>query len=312
MVKYLAVAFALKMFSLSPGTKKLYRFLGNTVGQERRVQAGLPASYVDRARWIVSLFGKYNLAREGARFLELGTGWVHWESTVLRLFYDAEATLFDVWDNRQLEALKAYFSEFRDVFDNEFKNLSIKPEQARDLLNVIISVESFTELYNLLGFQYVVEPTGSLHNLERQAYDACFSYNVFEHIDRAIVSDYIKDLFMLLKPGGYSFMHIDIRDHLAYYDRKVSGKNYLKYSDQAWERFFANDVQYFNRIQRQEWLTLFRQAGFEIVEEESQFLPVQVKINEQYQTLDRQDLECTGMDLVHRRPLEHRVNQSMV
>jgi hypothetical protein len=303
MVKYLAVAFALKLFSLSPGTKKAYRFLGNTVGQERRAQAGLTESYKDRARWIVSLFRKYDIAPQGARFLELGTGWVHWESTVLRLFYDAKFTLFDVWDNRQLKAFKAYFSQFRDIFDNEVEEPPAKHEQARALLEAIISVDSFTELYDLLGFQYVVEPTGVIHKLEHEAYDACFSYNVFEHIDKAILSDYIKDLYALLKPGGYSFMHIDIADHLAYYDGAVSGKHYLKYSDEVWKRFFENDVQYFNRIQRGEWLRLFRQAGFVLLEEESQFQPVPERINEQYQNLEKKDLECTGMDLVHRRPL---------
>jgi hypothetical protein len=277
--------------------------LGNTVGQERRVQAGLPASYKDRARWIVRLFEKYDIPQEGVMFLELGTGWVHWEATVLKLFYNARFTLFDVWDNRQFQAFKAYFSEFREVFDEEFENLSIKHERARALLETIVSVDSFAELYDLLGFQYEIEPTGTICKLEHEAYDACFSYNVFEHIDRAIVSDYIKDLYTLLKPGGYSIMHIDISDHLAHYDRGVCIKHYLKYSDDVWGVFFENDVQYFNRIQRAEWLQLFGQAGFELIEEESLTQPVSVRISAQYQNLNRKELECTGLNLVHRRPI---------
>lgn len=303
MIKYFVIAWALKFFSLSPQTKKLYRFLGNTVGAKNRSRAGLPASYLDRARWILNLFEKYNIAQENARLLELGTGWVHWESTILRLFYDVKLTLFDAWDNRQFQAYKAYVSEFRDVFDKEIKVLPSKHEQARDMLNAIVSVNSFTELYNLLEFQYVVEPTGTLQKLEYAAYDACFSYNVFEHIDRAIISEYIKDLYGLLKPGGYSFLLIDISDHLAHYEPEVCRKNYLKYSDAFWSTCFENDVQYFNRIQRGEWLSLFNQAGFELVEEKSLCEPIQMRVNRQYENLDRKDIECMALEIVHRKPL---------
>jgi predicted SAM-dependent methyltransferase len=235
--------------------------------------------------------------------LELGTGWVHWESTVLRLFYNAEFTLFDVWDNRQFQAFRAYFSEFRDVLDNEMEILPSKHEQARDLLEKIVWVNSFTQLYDLLGFQYVVEPTGTLQNLENAAYDACFSYNVLEHMDREIVSEYINDLYHLLKPGGYSFQAIDISDHLANYDRGVWRKNYLKYSDAVWKSCFENDVQYFNRIQRGQWLSLFDQAGFELLEEESLFEPFPTGVNRMYPDLDRKDVECTMLKVIHRRPL---------
>lgn len=307
MIKYLAVACVLKIFSLSTQIKKMYRSLGNTVGARRRAKAGLPASYMIRAKSLLSLFEKYDIAQEGARLLELGTGWAHWESTVIRLFYNAKVILFDVWDNREFQPFKVYVSEFRDALDNEIEILSSKHKDVRGLLKKIISLNSFSELYDLLGFQYVVEPTGTLRKLEHKAYDACFSCNVFEHIDRAIISEYIKDLYCLLKPGGYSFMTIDISDHLANYDRGVCRKNYLKYSDALWELCFENDVQYFNRIQRGEWLRLFSQAGFELLEEESLFQPIHIRINTKYENLDRKDIECTTLKVVHRRPLENSV-----
>ena len=42
---------------------------------------------------------------------------------------------------------------------------------------------------------------------------------------------------------------------LYHYDTSVSAKNYLRYSDAVWKRWFENRVQYFNRVQRREWLT---------------------------------------------------------
>lgn len=302
MIRYFMIACALKLFSLSVQTKKLYRFLGNTLGARKRARAGLPKSYIDRAKWILSVFERHKIEHEGIRLLELGTGWVHWESTILRLFYNAQFTLFDVWDNRQLGAFKTYVSELHDLLGREIGVLGLRHGEVRDLLEAIAAVNSFAELYHLLGFEYIVEPTGTLRTLEQGIYDACFSVNVLEHVNRTIAPEYVKDLYSLLKPGGYSFQVIDISDHLANYDRSVCRKNYLKYSDAVWRLCFENSVQYFNRIQRGEWLCLFRQAGFELLEEESLFQPVRVTINKDYKGLDRKDIECVVLKMVHRKP----------
>jgi hypothetical protein len=301
LIKYIGAAIALKMFSLSPITKRMYSIMGDTVGDRIRSKAGLPKSYIDRAKWILQLFEQYNISQENANFLELGTGWVHWESTVLRLFNNGKFTLYDVCDNRRFRAFKTYFSDYYKVFNDETAILPNKRGEARDLLEKIISIDSFNQLYDLLGFQYIVDPSGTLLNLKHEAFDACFSYNVFEHIDKAIVPSYIKKLHKLLKPGGFSIEAIDISDHLVQYDRVVCPKNYMKYSDAIWKICFENDVQYFNRIQRGEWLSLFSQAGFVLEEEESLFQPIDTKINNQYINLDRKDIDCTALKIVHRK-----------
>jgi len=77
----------------------------------------------------------------------------------------------------------------------------------------------------------------------------------------------------------------------------------LKYSDAVWELCFENDVQYFNRIQRGEWLRLFSQSGFELLEEESLFQPIHARISKKYENVDRKDIECTTLEMVHRKPL---------
>jgi SAM-dependent methyltransferase len=249
----------------------------------------------------VRTFDKYQIPQQGARCLELGTGWVHWESTVVRLFYDARATLFDVWDNRQLGPFKAYFEGFRDVLSQDAEIPAARRDRALRLLDQVLEATSFDDVYRLLGFEYVVERSGRLTGLAQDSYDACFSYNVFEHIDEAIVAEYVRDLHRVLKPGGYCFLVIDISDHLANYDQGVSRKHYLKYSDAIWDRCFANDVQYFNRIQRGEWLRLFKQAGFELVEEHSIGQPIRVPVSKKYEHLGREDLECTSLEVVYRK-----------
>ena len=303
-IKYIFTAAALKLFSVSPW---FYRFLGNTFGAKRRVRYGLPNYYPHRAKRFLTRCEKHRAVRDGDRVLEIGTGWVHWESIVLRLFYDVEATLFDVWDNRQLEALKRYFGQFEKLITKEIDVDVNEAQQQRveRLFQLITHANSFDELYHALGFKYVVETSGTLGQFQDESFNLIYSYAVLEHVDSAVVPNLIYDFHRLLKPGGFSIHSIDLGDHLVYSAgaRSMSQKNYLRYSDKTWRRYFENRVQYFNRIQRPEWLNLFQGAGLELVEEESYPCRIDtIDIAKTYKLLEGHDLECRGLLVVHQKP----------
>src|SRR5262245_14725895 len=162
MLRYLLTAAALKAFSATPSTKRLYRGLGNSLGSTRRARAGLPQPYIDRARGIVETVRRLDLVRRGDRLLELGTGWLHWESTVLRLFFDVEVTLFDVWDNRQFGPLQRYFHDFAAVVDREIPMTPAEGRRVHDLLDRLARTRDFDEAYALLGHRYVVNSGGKI------------------------------------------------------------------------------------------------------------------------------------------------------
>ena len=298
-------AAALKIFFTFHPMKKIYRLIGNEILSKQHVKRWLPKFYVSRARLFLELVKKYDAIKNDDELLELGTGWVHWESTFIRLFYKVNITLFDIWDSRQLKRFKRYFTELAEVIDEEIDIASTQYEHVHSLLRAIPSVSSFDDLYHLLGFQYVIEPNGTLHHFQDESFNAIFSFAVLEHIKKDILSEYIQDFYRLLKPGGYSIHLIDLRDHLFYCDPSVSQKNYLRYSDKVWKRYFENNVQYYNRVQRSEWLNLFHSAGLELVEEVTlQTCNVNtIKVDKKYENLDRQDLECKVLRVVYRKPL---------
>jgi len=305
MIKYLTVAAALKIFSLSPQTKWTYRQIGNTLGQRMRIKHGLDRPHLNRAKEILELLESHYAIKNGDKLLEIGTGWMHWESSIIRLFYDVEITLFDRWDNRQLEAYKSYFRQLENVIDKELDLDAAGSERVHTLLQVITKANSFDEIYSMLGFRYVINPRGTLSQFQDESFSLIYSCNVLEHIDRAILPEFIQDFHRLLKPGGYSIQTIDPGDHLAYYDKNVSRKNYLRYSDRMWKRYFENDVQYFNRVQRPEWLELFHKAGFELVAEEIDCTDIgPIKAEMSYENLDKRDLECVILTTIHMRPCD--------
>ncbi len=251
MVRYMLAALTLKIFSINGATKSLYRKIGNIVGQRKRQKANND-KYVRRGNQIIDLCNKYQAVNEGDSLLELGTGWMHWHSIYLRLHYDVNISMFDIWDNRQFEALQAYFSELNISITREHPHY----DRISALLEKVLAANNFAELYASLDLDYVIEEKGRLTQFPDASFDCVFSSDVLEHIPETGADQVIKEINRILKPGGYSIHYIATTDHLAHYDSKMSCKNYLRYSDRTWKLFFENEVQYFNRFHRLRLLKL--------------------------------------------------------
>jgi SAM-dependent methyltransferase len=239
-----------------------------------------------------------HIVNDGDRIIELGTGWLHWEALTLRLFYDVNAVLFDVWDNRQLGGLKNYLRQLGPVLNEGFGMSSAEVRRAQLLIDEILKVESFDELYELLGFEYVVESSGSLRQFQSNSFQLVVSGGVLEHVKREALSTLIGETQRILKPGGWAVHSIDTADHLEHYDRTVSPKKYLSFSEEIWKRLFENQVQYINRTQRGEWLEMFKANGFELIEEEARRVDISsLRLADRYVQMDKGDLECTFLRL---------------
>jgi len=298
MMKYITTAVALKCFSSGPLMRSLYRRLGNTVGNKRRSSEAMPGYYPERVKRMLRLQKEHHIVSDGDRIIELGTGWLHWEALTLRLFYDIEAVLFDVWDNRQLGGLKNYVRQLGAMLNDGFGLSQMELRRAQMLIEEILEVESFDELYQLLGFEYVVENAGSLHQFSSGSFQLVVSGGVLEHVKRAALPDLIAGTQRILKPRGWAVHSIDTADHLEHYDRTVSPKLYLSFSEQTWKRLCENEVQYINRMQRGEWLELFKANGFKLIEEEVRRVDIRgLNLADRFAHMDRGDLECTVLRL---------------
>jgi hypothetical protein len=304
MIKYVAISTAAKAFSMNDTTRAAYRKLGNVVLERMRVSGGITQPYVDRAVRLVDYCDRLELLEPGDKVLELGTGWVHWEATVLRLFFDVEVTLYDVWDNRLLGAYTSWLSQLHDRIDEAFAHLpDDRRAQAKKIARQAMEVKTFDELYSTLNFTYVVDPSGELKGVPRNHYALAVSADVLEHVQGEQLPSYLADMRQCLVPGGASVHQIDLVDHFHYFDTKASPKNYYRYSDKAWRRWFESDVQYFNRIQRPTWMTLFENAGFELdVADDVSMHLAPLKLAPVYRDLGAEDLECMQLLTVHRNP----------
>lgn len=299
MLRYLLVAFALKAFSINNSTKKLYRKIGNTLGQNLRKRRKID-DYIERGNLFIDLLNKYNVVNEENKLLEIGTGWIHWYSVYIRLHYNASITMFDIQDNRQFSALKSLFSRLRTSIQTD----SPHHKQIAELLEKLLAVNSFEELYSLLDLQYVVEKTACLSQFLDNSFNCVFSFFVLDDIPKHNVNEEVKEFYRILKPGGYSIHMISISDPLSrYYYNHKSPKNYLRYSDRTWKMFFENEIDHFNRLQMSDWLRIFNKEGFCFLEKITRSCDIEsLKINPKYKHYEKEDLACTILTVVHRKP----------
>ncbi len=300
--KYFLVAVLYKLMSSTLITRKIYRLSANLAGSYLRTKKHFDIGW---EREIVNLINKYCQLQKDDYIIELGSGWFHRFSNYIRLFYDVKITLFDVADNRQFNALAHYMNSLQSHFSDKEKN-SLK--KSIDEINKINSISTFDEYYKYMDFDYVLNLKGNLSPFSSDKYSIVFSVNVFEHININSISiaDYFKDIYRLLKPGGYSIHIIDIGDHLHWMDRKnTHRKEYLKYSDTKWKRYFESELKYINRIQVSEWLQLFENAGFNIIHKFQRDVDIDfLKIDDQYKKFAEEDLKCSHLIIVHQKPLK--------
>lgn len=299
MLRYLLAATTLKAFSCCLLARRVYRKLGNTIGQKKRERLDV-STYVARGDVLVALMEKYGVLGKGMSALELGTGWMHWYGIYARLHADMCVDLFDVWDNRQFSAMKSAFAKVARQWRSE-KNR--RPE-VMERLERLLQEESFDALYRNFGLSYSLSDVGSLAAYRAQQYDSVFSFHVLEHVPAGSIAETISDSHRLLKPGGIMIHQIGIDDHLSHYDKAESPKNYLRYSSKTWKRWFENDVQYHNRLQGADYDRMFREAGFKVRESFSEKCVLDgLPINSEWERYSATDLETTVLTVVCEKAL---------
>jgi len=300
-IRYALVATAAKGFSLTPQTRTAYRRLGNAVETMRRMRSGLPDRYLDRAIALSDLIAAHQPIVAGDRVLELGTGWVHFESVVVRLLADVRPTMFDVDDMRLWPVFRRYLSDLRDVLPQ----LTLSDERrlaGAAMLEELLATDSFDSAYQVLGAEYCLQRDASLAPLPSESYGLVVSADTLEHVERRVLPQVIGETHRLLKPGGYAIHQIDLADHLSYFDPAMPAKNYLRYSPSTWERWFNSTVQYVNRVQRRQWDSIFAQADFEIVACNVINEPLRgITVHSEY-GLSSGDAEATLLRYVLRKP----------
>jgi methyltransferase family protein len=253
-VNYFATAFALKTFSATPATRRFYRMLANLKGSEKPI-------IHDRAMWIMNSLPN----NTGARYLDLGSGWIGAYGLYPALLRDCEVHCFDVADLRhKLDAFKRAVTTVWRNIEKDTAIPALEKRQANVRACAVAEATSYATCYRALNMHYQARADG-MPDYPDKTFDAIYSIDVLEHVDRERFDDCSRVWYNLLKPRGLYLAQVGLDDHTAMYQGEF-GKRYLRYSERMWRSLLGNKVQYINRLTASQIVNVLEAVGFETAE----------------------------------------------
>jgi hypothetical protein len=129
------------------------------------------------------------------------------------------------------------------------------------------------ELLAALGIRAILGDARKL-DLASASLDLICSNNTLEHIPAEVIAGMFTEFRRLLRPPGVMSHFIDMADHYALFDRKITRYNFLRYPEPVW-RLFNNELQYQNRLRLADFRALHGQRGFDVLEEENRREPIE-------------------------------------
>jgi SAM-dependent methyltransferase len=96
------------------------------------------------------------------------------------------------------------------------------------------------------------------------------SRTTFEHIPAKDIPALLDFCHRLLRKDGLAIFSIDYRDHWSFFDSGISVYHFLQFSENSWRKYNPQ-IHYQNRLRHIDYMHLFKQHGFDIVYDETQY-----------------------------------------
>jgi SAM-dependent methyltransferase len=198
---------------------------------------------------------------EGARVLEIGSGWIPVAPLVYRLAGAREVILSDQHHLLHPHAVQAAVTFLRARAGRLAADLGVSPERIAEVLDVPLEGGADAMLA-ALGLDYIVPL--SAETLTGRI-DLAYSHTVLEHIPPAALAEIFALVRARLAEGGLFCNGIDNSDHRRCYDADLPIVDFLRYSDRAWRMQCINPQDYTNRLRHSDYVTLLEEAGFDLL-----------------------------------------------
>lgn len=199
----------------------------------------------------------------GAHVLELGSGWFPIIPLMLHLVGAERVFLTDAHRLMNRHTVTQAVAFLLDNRDTLAEWLDVPTGTIAEGLTYPENSD-VDALLDRFGFTYTVPFDAAT---DMPPVDAVVSQTVFEHIPPAVLGRILRAMRDSLRPGGLMSHGIDNTDHRAHHDPRLTDFDFLRYSDRVWPMLCINPQDYTNRLRHSDYIVLFKDAGLEIVEE---------------------------------------------
>lgn len=141
-------------------------------------------------------------------------------------------------------------------------------------LRKLISVKSIEDFNDFINIRYDAPADARNLSYESSSFDIICSSSLFEHVPPEIISAILEEMKRLLSPRGVMIHFINTADHFGpspyepCADDTITTVNFLQFSDTDWEKIARNKFNYHNRLRAHDYLELFNQKGFTVLDSE--------------------------------------------
>jgi hypothetical protein len=265
---------------------------------------------------LASSIQKFGGRIEGCIAIEVGTGWTPTLPVGMHLL-GAEIHTYDHMRHLRPANLAKVIELYPEFLPQIEEALGIKQAILQERLASLRKAgqESVPDWLREVGIHYHAPGDAADTGLPEESVDLYFSIAVLEHVSKASAERMILEARRILKPGGLSYHHIGLHDHLAETDSAATKINFLRFNDFTWKILGQNRIQYHNRLRQSEFLSMFQEAGFEILSRESEVDEASLKalptmaLNKRYLTFDAEDLATYEFTVCVRKPDRSRLEQ---
>jgi predicted SAM-dependent methyltransferase len=195
-----------------------------------------------------------------AHFYEFGAGW---DLAIPLSFYVLGVQSQTLVDIRRLIRMELVNETLRKLQRKDPKDEILRIPG--ELLNETSS-DWIRLLRSTYGIEYLAPCDARTTGLESSSVDAITSTNTLEHIPAKDIRLILRECRRLLRKDGLMSFIIDYQDHYSYADRRITAYNFLKYSESRW-RWYNPAFHHQNRLRHSDYLNLFREEGFEVIEQ---------------------------------------------
>ena len=221
----------------------------------------------DHFRYLTETAGE----KEERTILELGTGWYPVIPILFYLTVPCRVISVDIqqWMTRQtqLDTIRK-FREWRERGLLDDLQEAIDDRRWEQLMNLLRNPDDHDkeEINRMIGLTPLV---GDARNLPigEDSIDFICSNNTFEHIPGEVLKNILVEFKRVLHPAGVMSHFIDMSDHFAHFDPRITIYNFLKFSAKTWG-ILDNNIQPQNRMRYRDYREMYRETGFPVSREE--------------------------------------------